>query len=124
MDYVEHFFRPVFTPVAHFAVNFMREKAKELENMKDAGGTDEPLHGSVTIGATAGLNTYCMQVEGQMPQYVFTAKDISLWECVCTVRINGGQYQSVSVRNTKKASMNVAAWKIGKQLGLSWARDE
>ncbi|BEI83290.1 hypothetical protein CcaverHIS002_0311580 [Cutaneotrichosporon cavernicola] len=124
MDYVAHFFRPLFTPVAHFAFKFMREKAEELENTKGARGTDEPLDDALTAGAAAGLNTYCMQVERQMPQYSYMSKDTDTWECECIVNINGAQYASAAMRRTKKAAMGVAAWKIGKQLGLGWARVE
>jgi hypothetical protein len=123
MDYVSHFFRPMFTPVAHFAFDFMRTKAEELENTKGTRGTDEPLYDSLTTGATAGLNTFCMQEMRQMPDYSYTPKDVNLWECVCVVHVHGEQYTSVAVRSTKKTAMAVSAWKIGKQLGLNWARE-
>lgn len=123
MDYVGRFFRPIFTPVAHFAIDFMREKAEELENTKGSRGGDEPISDAITMGAAAGLNTHCMQVERLMPKYEYRSPDINLWECTCKVVIYGTTYESVAVRSTKKAAMGVAAWKIGKQLGLTWAQE-
>lgn len=123
MDYVGHFFRPIFTPVAHYAYTFMREKAEELVNTKGSRGVDEPITDSVTVGATAGLNQHCMQVLREQPVYDYQAAGVNLWQCLARVTIGGKMYESEATRNTKKAATSVAAWKIGKQLGLPWARE-
>ncbi|GMK53750.1 hypothetical protein CspeluHIS016_0103360 [Cutaneotrichosporon spelunceum] len=121
MDYVAHFVRPIFSPLAHFAFDFMNDMAEELNNSKGARGDDEPASDSFTRGAAAGLNAHCIQVTGQMPQYSYMPKGVNLWECECVVNTDGMYYESAAVRSTKKAAMGVAAWKIGKQLGLRWA---
>lgn len=122
MDYVGHFFRPIFTPVAHFAYAFMREKAEELQN-RGGGGVDEPITDAITNGAAAALNYHCMKIEKQMPAYEYHIQGVNLWQCVCKVVIQDKTHEAEATRSTKKAAMGVAAWKIGKQLGLDWARE-
>ncbi|KLT44472.1 ribonuclease III [Cutaneotrichosporon oleaginosum] len=121
LDYVGHFFRPIFTPIAEFAYAFMATKAEELRNTQHDGGVDEPDFDGLTSGAAASLNTFCMRTVGRIPEYNYIPLDVNAWECECVVVLKGARYVTTAVRSSKKAAMGVAAWKIGKLLNLDWA---
>jgi ribonuclease-3 len=111
-DYVECWLRPLFIPIAHFALEQVRSSASIIQN-KWAGDSE------YIAGATGCLNSWAMKTTGgDMPTYIHSRAG-ARWKAECrVVDEDGAEHMSEAVRDTKQSAKQYAAYMLCRELGL------
>ncbi|TXT16032.1 hypothetical protein VHUM_00535 [Vanrija humicola] len=112
-DYIDAWLRPLFTPIARWALDQMTADAKVVVQ---AG---EPSSDHSVVGALSLVNSWALKETGKLPEYPTLSATGPPWAVECVVvDKNGVHVRADAIRETKGAAKNVAAWKVARQLGL------
>lgn len=109
-DYVEHWLRPLFTPIAHFGMDLLRRDALMMK--QDKADSD------YVAGAAGCLNSWAQKETGVLPKYEAEHEGLR-WRVTARVSdANGKEYVAEAIRDSKKAGMAFTAWTLCKEIGL------
>ncbi|KAL1413185.1 hypothetical protein Q8F55_000936 [Vanrija albida] len=112
-DYIDAWLRPLFTPIARWALDQMQADARVVVQ------EGEPSSDHATTGALSLLHSWATKETGRLPTYASLTDAGPPWaiECVAVDK-SGVQVRADATRETKAAAKNVAAWKVARQLSL------
>ncbi|ODN91419.1 hypothetical protein L198_05933 [Cryptococcus wingfieldii CBS 7118] len=123
ITYLEAWLRPLFTPIAEWAVGYITLERKRLKTELAAvdGIMDDQFDDvAVKICASARLNEF-FTVKGKgIPEYVYEeAAEKGLWSCTVKARDREGDlHVGQATRGAKKKASQVAAYKILRDIGI------
>lgn len=114
-DYVERWLRPLFEPIAQFALDALRNEAAATTTADPASAEHDIQQ---ITGAAACLNQWSMQQIGKMPRYEAEPVD-KLWRVIVAVVTKDGiQHVAEAVRSNQKLAKNHAAYSLCRELNL------
>ncbi|KAK4684979.1 hypothetical protein P7C73_g5174, partial [Tremellales sp. Uapishka_1] len=125
-DYLRSWLVPLFTPLAHWALEVVKQDAIRVENQpispQQALAQALAEEDAKYNGARAMLHAHLIhKMGGRLPSYVET-KVGTIWTVECCVREpgeKGREWRASAARPTKKIAGQVAAYSICLQMGLN-----
>ncbi|TYJ55186.1 hypothetical protein B9479_004120 [Cryptococcus floricola] len=126
ITYLEAWLRPLFTPIAEWAVGYItlerkRLKTDQAQSAAVDGIMDDQFDDvAVKICASARLNEFFLVKGKGMPEYVYEeAAEKGLWSCTVKAwdRV-GDLHVGQATRSAKKKASQVAAYKILREIGI------
>lgn len=89
LDHVYAWLRPLYIPLAQYAIHSMRQ---ELDRLQKEGATsidqvveDQTKEEQVAGGALNALNVYCENTFGRLPEFTIVRARAGIWRATCEV---------------------------------------